>query len=222
MIELASATRVLHVAAGAVSLLAGSVALATRKGSRPHRLAGKIFLVAMCTIAATALVLATVRPNPFLFFLAVFSGYLAVWGRVALARKPLAPHTPAPRSHYLPTLAFALFCVYFAVAAVRSGALVFQIFAALALLLVAGHLQRLRRGGEYRVHWLLDHLAGFSTAFIASITAFMVVNTPRFLPNTEWAALLVWLGPTLIGVPLLRRASNKLTAPERARKAAAS
>ena len=219
MIELASAARILHVAAGTASLLAGGVALATRKGGRPHRLAGKIFLVSMITIAATAIVLAIVRPNPFLFFLAVFSCYLAVWGRVALARKKLAAHTPAPRSHYIPTAAFGLFCGYFGVAALRSGALVFQIFAALALLLVVGHLRQLRRGGEYRVHWMLDHQAGFVTAYIASITAFMVVNPPRFLPEAQWATLLVWLGPTLLGVPLLRRSALKLTAAERERKA---
>ena len=62
---------------------------------------------------------------------------------------------------------------------------------------------------------MLDHQAGFVTAYIASITAFMVVNTPRFLPEAQWATLLVWLGPTLLGVPLLRRSALKLTAAER-------
>lgn len=221
MIELATLARILHIVAGSLSLAAGAVALATRKGSRPHRAAGKVFLVAMLTIAATAVVLALVRPNPFLFFLGVFSCYLAVWGRVALARKRLPPRTPAPRGHYAPTILFALFCVYFAASALRSGALVFQLFAGLGGLLVVSHLRLLRRGGEYRVHWQIDHMAGFSTAYIASLTAFLVVNATPYAPQTQWAAVLVWFGPTLVGVPLLRRSSRRLTAPEREREAAA-
>lgn len=220
MIDPASALRGLHIAAGAASLLTGLVALLTRKGGRAHRLAGKLFFVAMLTIGATAIGLAIVRPNPLLFCLAVLSCYLAVYGRVALARKRLPARTPAPRSHYVPSVAFALFAVYFAVAAARSGSLVFLLFAVLAALLIVGHLRSLRAGGEYRVHWLLDHQAGFVAAYIASVTAFTVVNLPRLLPDAQWAALLVWFGPTLVGVPLLRRSSRRLTAPERARDAA--
>ena len=220
MTHLATVLVGLHIAAGTTSLLAGLVALLTRKGGRAHRRAGVSFFIAMLVIAGTALGLAVLRPNPLLFCLAVLSCYLAVWGRVALARKKLPPHTPAPRSHYIPSVAFALFAVYFAFAAARSGSLVFLLFAALAVSLIVGHLRRLRAGGTYRVHWLLDHQSGFVTAYIASVTAFLVVNVPSLLPQTWWAALLVWFGPTLVGVPLLRRSSLRLTAAERARAAA--
>ncbi|MBK8264856.1 MAG: hypothetical protein IPK80_26410 [Nannocystis sp.] len=216
---LLQSARILHIVAGALSLLAGGVALIARKGGAPHRRAGVVFLAAMITIALTAIVLATLRPNDFLFFLGLFSCYLALWGRVALARKRLPPRTPAPLAHSVPTALFGLTVLYFVVRAI-DGALVFQIFVALALLLVIAHLRHLRRGGEYRVHWLLDHMTGFSTAYIASLTAFLVVNAPNYLPNQPLVALLVWLGPTLLGVPILRRAAARLTAPERARAAA--
>ena len=219
MNELAAAARLLHIVAGALSLLAGAVALRARKGGRPHRRAGQLFFAAMIAIAGTAVLLALVRPNHFLLFLGLFSLYLALTGRVALLRKGLPPRTPAPALHLLPPALFGLIALGFAALAFTGGALVFQIFVALALVLVVSQLRALRRGGEYRVHWLLDHMTGFSTAYIASLTAFLVVNAPRLLPPEPLLGLLVWLGPTLVGVPLLRRAGARLTAPERARQA---
>jgi hypothetical protein len=43
---------VVHIAGGAIGLLSGTVALAVRKGSPMHRLAGNIFIVSMLAMAA--------------------------------------------------------------------------------------------------------------------------------------------------------------------------
>ena len=68
----------LHVLCGTVALIAFWSAAALRKGSPRHRLAGRVFLVAMCGILATGVPLAlhfllTARPNG-----AAFLGYLLV------------------------------------------------------------------------------------------------------------------------------------------------
>jgi uncharacterized membrane protein len=42
----------LHIAGGTVAMLSGAAALALRKGSRPHRVAGNIFFVSMLVMAA--------------------------------------------------------------------------------------------------------------------------------------------------------------------------
>jgi uncharacterized membrane protein len=50
-----------HILAGTVGLLSGTAALVFRKGSRPHILAGRVFVVAMLTMGAAATYLAIVR-----------------------------------------------------------------------------------------------------------------------------------------------------------------
>src|SRR4051794_3591599 len=42
----------LHIAGGAVGIISGAMALATRKGGRGHRVAGMVFVVAMLVMAA--------------------------------------------------------------------------------------------------------------------------------------------------------------------------
>ena len=41
----------LHIAGGTLGIISGAVALLSRKGGRMHRLAGKVFLVSMLTMA---------------------------------------------------------------------------------------------------------------------------------------------------------------------------
>ena len=51
----------IHIAGGAVGFLSGAVAIFLRKGSRRHALAGNVFTIAMLIMAASAVVLATMK-----------------------------------------------------------------------------------------------------------------------------------------------------------------
>lgn len=51
----------LHISAGMVGIVSGAVAMSLRKGSPRHALAGKIFVVAMLIMAASAVYLAAVK-----------------------------------------------------------------------------------------------------------------------------------------------------------------
>ncbi len=53
----------IHIAAGTLSVLAGAAALTFRKGERAHRAAGTVFVVSMAIMAATASVLAVIKPQ---------------------------------------------------------------------------------------------------------------------------------------------------------------
>jgi hypothetical protein len=55
---------IVHICAGTLGLLTGTAALSFRKGSRPHVLAGRIFVASMLTMAAAAVYLAIVRHQP--------------------------------------------------------------------------------------------------------------------------------------------------------------
>jgi uncharacterized membrane protein len=52
-----------HIAAGGGALIAGYVALATTKGNRAHRLAGRVFVAAMAATATLAITLSIMEPG---------------------------------------------------------------------------------------------------------------------------------------------------------------
>ena len=52
---------ILHILGGTVGLLAGTVAMVVRKGSRLHRTSGNVFTIAMLTLASSALCLAIMK-----------------------------------------------------------------------------------------------------------------------------------------------------------------
>src|SRR6266404_4148913 len=51
----------LHISAGIVGILSGAAAMTFRKGSARHAWAGKIFVISMLTMAASAVYLAIVK-----------------------------------------------------------------------------------------------------------------------------------------------------------------
>jgi len=55
---------ILHVCAGTVGLLSGTVAISVRKGSRNHASAGTVFSVSMLTLAASGVYLAYIKSQP--------------------------------------------------------------------------------------------------------------------------------------------------------------
>jgi uncharacterized membrane protein len=65
-----------HIAAGLTAVVCGIVAMLARKRVGPHPRFGRIYLLALSTVAATAVVLATARPH---------AAFLLILGAVALA-----------------------------------------------------------------------------------------------------------------------------------------
>jgi len=80
MDDFCSIVLVLHITAGSLALLCGMLAMLTRKGHRAHRRAGIAYVGAMLVVALTAVLMATMHPNPFLFAVALFSAALALSG----------------------------------------------------------------------------------------------------------------------------------------------
>lgn len=55
---------VLHICGGLVGLLSGAAAMAFRKGSRLHSIAGRVFVQSMLTMAAAGVTLAAMKSQP--------------------------------------------------------------------------------------------------------------------------------------------------------------
>lgn len=83
----------LHIAGGTLALLSGAAALAFRKGSRPHRLAGHLFFVSMLVMTAIGAIVSPLLVSPeggprwFDALAGTFAFYLAATGWATVRRK---------------------------------------------------------------------------------------------------------------------------------------
>lgn len=79
---------VLHVIAGTIALLAGIIAMSSRKGARAHRVAGTVFVVSMLVMAILADYLAVAIPEQIPnLFIGTFTIYLVATAWLTVRRK---------------------------------------------------------------------------------------------------------------------------------------
>ena len=76
----------LHICAGTVGLLSGSIALACRKGTRRHEMAGKVFTAAMLSLSASGVYLALMKNQTSNVLGGILTFYLVAtaWGALAI------------------------------------------------------------------------------------------------------------------------------------------
>jgi uncharacterized membrane protein len=202
---------IIHVLAGVVSLLTGIVAMMARKGGKPHRRWGRIYIWAMGTIFVTALLILVFRPNIFLFVISILSFYGALTGDRALLRKHADRGQRAGRIDWIASVIALVAGVGF----ISWGGLgLAQVIAASYppsfFILGIGFgfilardaftdIRQYRRPSTDRHWWIYYHIERMLGSYIAAVTAFMVQNVGRRLPmELGWIA---WVAPALIGLP---------------------
>jgi len=201
MDETMIALRWMHIAAGTIALFVAPAAMITVKGGLAHRRWGKIYFWAMAIVAVTALILAAWRPNYFLLMVGVFSFYLALSGYRALARKR---STSAGAADWATALVALGFCLGLIVLGIVKPAPVWQrlglvgvVFGGVGAIIAGRQLWHFVHPPADRRAWWTDHMIGMLSSYIATVTAFSVVNF-SFLPPVAR-----WLWPTLVGSPLI-------------------
>lgn len=185
-----------HIVLGTVALVIAPLAMVTTKGGRWHRRWGRIYFWAMAGVALSAAVMCWLRSGLFLFLVAVFSFYLALTGYSVLRRKK--PEHKAGAVDWCAALA----ALIAGVGLIVSGALaddvgqgwVRIVFGVISLSFGAYDVWSFVRPSTRDRAWWFAHMTRFLAAYIATVTAFSVVNF-RFLPNVYR-----WLWPTAIGV----------------------
>ncbi len=183
----------MHIVAGTAALVAGLLAMASRKGGRLHRRSGSVFYISMAVVAASALVLAANGGSRFLAHIAVFSVYQLYAGKRSLVDKSLKPR-PAD------WLFLAIFVVN-ALMMVATMNVILVVFGSIALMLglsEAGTFRGASRGLLPKRAWLRRHIGMMVGTYIGTVTAFVVVNVNFVQPS--W---LPWVLPTAIFVPLI-------------------
>ncbi len=203
--------RLTHISAGAVALFAGLIPMLGRKGGLWHRRAGRVYVGAMIVVALTALVLTALLPltgsRLFLTGIAVFSFYLSFSGWRAAARRTYAL---APIDQAL--VVFTLLASFAMIGAgIYWQALLFGFFGVVMLSFAGFDARALLRpvAPDARpIPWIFRHIPRMGGSYIATFTAFLVVNLGRWLPDTApaWLNTAGWIAPTLVGTWLIRRA----------------
>lgn len=205
---------VIHIAAGFLALAAGSVALATEKGRTWHRRSGRVFVWAMFSVAATAFIIATLRPSAFLFSIGVFSLYLGLTGWRAAVNRAGTPRPIDWTAAGVMLVAGAGMIGWGAFESIDGTvglAPVLIVFGGIGGAAAISDLRSFRGGGVQGKRRIVRHLSRMIPGMIAATTAFVVVNG-TFLPP-----LVAWLGPALILSPFVaywrRRTERSSAAP---------
>jgi uncharacterized membrane protein len=193
--------RAVHIFFGMTALFVAPGAMAAVKGSLWHRRFGKVYFWSMASVAATAIVMTQIKPNLFLLMVALFSFYLAFSGYRALYHK-----RPQDRLTMLDWTGLGVVVVgsigllVWGALKLLSGAdfgWVALVFGLVGSAVAANDMRRFLVPATDQRAWLYQHMTGMLAAYIATVTAFSVVNF-LFLPP-----LVRWLWPTALGVPAI-------------------
>lgn len=203
---------ILHIAGGSVGLLTGAINILRKKGDKKHRFIGILFLFSMLTTGISALVLAYLNPNHFLFIVGVFTLYLVGSGQRYLKHKQPSKLRSKLIDWIITSLmllAGILFIGLGVSTIVKSNmfGLVYITFGSLGLLFVRQDFRNYNNTSTVKNYWLIGHLQRMTGGFIAALTAFLVVNN-RYFPE-RIPSFIFWLLPTIILTPLIIKWSRK-------------
>ncbi|KPQ06782.1 MAG: putative membrane protein (DUF2306) [Rhodobacteraceae bacterium HLUCCA12] len=190
----------LHILAGVAALAAAGVAIASTKGGRMHRRSGNAYALAMLITGTTALVLAIIHPDAFLFAVGLFSLFLVFTGwRAAMVRdgRPRWPDHAAGAVMALAGLGMLGWGLVGILGGATSQAVIVLAFGSIGLTMALADWRDWTRAPITGKARIARHLGRMLGGTIATITAAGVVNL-GFLPD-----LLVWLGPTVLITPVI-------------------
>ena len=196
----------IHVVTAVVALLAGVGALAARKGSRPHRLAGQLFVPFMLAMAGSGALVAWTMEAGLSMLAGILTIYLVLTGWMTL-RRPASTVSWFEWAAALLALTVGAGCVGHGLQVARGELLelaagapippgTYFAFGALALLAAGGDLRLLVRGGVSGSGRLARHLWRMNVALLIS-AASVFLGQPQVFP--EW----VRQTPFLLQTPVL-------------------
>jgi uncharacterized membrane protein len=194
--ELFVRVRAIHIVFGAVALFIAPLAMITVKGGLWHRRWGKIYFWAMAAVALTATIMCWLRTGLFLFLIAILSFYLSLSGYRVLRQKNAAnkPDWVDWTLTAVMILAGVGMIVLGLLSENSEGRAVKIAFGLIGCYLGAMDVARFRKKTPEKRAWMMQHMTRFVGAYIATVTAFAVVNFTVLPPVARW------LSPTVIGV----------------------
>jgi len=208
MITLIKSLLVLHAIAGGISLISGLFAIFSKKGQKLHIKSGLIYYWNMMIVVITGLIVGAYKGNIFISTIAVFSFYMVFTGRRILGTKKQIDPKFIDWFFNLLSLLISLCMIslgtyLFAKVGFAGVVPMLWVFGGLLFWMVLEDLMMMKKRNFKKGNWLLKHIGRMGGSYIATTTAFLVVNID-FQPN--W---IIWLLPTVVGTPILISTSNK-------------
>ncbi|MEO8136417.1 MAG: hypothetical protein ABI831_20880 [Betaproteobacteria bacterium] len=178
----------LHIGGGVIGIVSGAAALAFRKGSRPHRIAGNVFFVSMLIMSAIGAAVSPFLHKPFDSIMGVFTFYLVVTAWVTVRRKAGSVGRVETVA-FLVALSAAAATLAFGVQAANSPkgllggypATAYYVLAAIVALAAASDLRMMLRCGVSGARRIARHLGRMCVAlFVAAGSLFL--GQPQVFP----------------------------------------
>lgn len=198
----------LHVITGGTSLLVGLVVLLTKKGNSLHKKLGTLFYFSLLLSSLLSLPMAIIHPNVFLFSIGVFTIYMLLSGKRYLKIKSYSDFNIFDKITTIVLSIFNIIFIIFGIYNIAKGnnfGFVFAFFGGLGSVFVLEDYKNSYQKNTIKNFGLIAHITRMVGSYIATLTAFLVVNN-KVLP-----AILVWVLPTLIFVPLMVTWTKKYT-----------
>ena len=200
---------IIHIIAGSIALFTGTINIIRKKGDKPHRLVGKYFFYSMLINAIAGFIMSVLHPNLFLLIIAVFSFYMTATGQRFLSLKRIHKGQKAKNIDWILTITMLLFAVFFIIYGFyllvndNNFGTVLVVFGLISILMARMDIKIYQGNIKIENYWLLIHIQRMIGAYIAALTAFLVVN------NTYLPPVVAWLLPTVIFTPLIFYWSKK-------------
>ena len=190
----------IHIACGTTSLLLGLLILFLKKGNTLHRNIGIIYFYSMLTAALISFPMSYLHPNYFLFIIGVFTSYLLLTGKRSLKKKEISDVQNTDWTLTIIMLIFGLAFISFGTYKLTHSdyfGIVFLVFGSISIFFVWQDKSNFSGKSRYKNYWLTTHIQRMVSSYIATVTAFLVVNN-KVLPG-----IMAWLLPTFLLVPLI-------------------
>lgn len=205
---------IVHILAGFTALTAALLATLTKTLDLAHRwhvYTGNVFFWGMLVVFLTALPLAIIRPNTFLFLIAILSFYFALAGWRYATNRRGSPRPLDWISASVMALAAAVMIMFgaFLLSSRNMNGITMIVLGGIGAALSIADLRTLRQGGAKGAERIAQHLTMMLAGSIAMVTAFVVTNV------SVQPAFIMWLAPTLLIVPIIIVWNHRIRAGKR-------
>ena len=194
---------IIHIIAGSIGLLTGTINIIKKKGDKAHKNVGKFFFYSMLINGFAGFIMSLIHRNDFLLIVAVFSIYMVATGQRFLSLKQLNKEQKPKAIDWILTFTMLVFAFlfitygsYLLINKVNFG-IVLLVFGVVSCLMAIKDIKVYKGNIKEKNYWLLLHIQRMVGSYIAALTAFIVVNN-HFLPG-----IVGWLLPTVIFTPLI-------------------
>jgi uncharacterized membrane protein HdeD (DUF308 family) len=200
----------LHVLAGILSIVAGLIAMTSRKkGGKLHNISGLVFYSSMAFIFVSAISFVLIYPNKIIYHFFLTIGIVSFYP--CFSGKRLLSMKKGLDIRWYDWLALAVILISGVVMFIygtvilpfgsSSYSILFLVFGVLSLVQGIGDLRLfLVKIEAKKLHWFFGHAAKMIGAYSAAVTAFCVNIVPRYLPEgtSIIVFIIIWIGPSVV------------------------